>query len=449
MIFTDRAPVTFQDALPKSAEVVVIGAGVIGISTAWYLSQAGIKVMVCEKGRVAGEQSSRNWGWVRQQGRDPAELPIMMESNRIWQNLSQAIGADTGFEQHGVMYVGETEADEVAHDNWMALAKSHDLHSERLTSAQITQRVPGFVGNWKSGVCTPSDGRAEPFVVVPAMAKSCRDKGVSIREDCAVRGLLISAGRVSGVATEAGEIRCKTVVCAGGAWSSLFAGINGIVFPQLSVKSTVARTAAAPDFHSGNFACDRIAIRRRQDGGYTIAPAGFNEHEINLDSVRYLRDFLPVMWQEVFASRSLGKTRLRIGSGNPGGLIPKRKVDLDQISPFEKQRVLNPLPNQSTTKRMRRYLSQRLPALAEVPWVEEWAGMIDVTPDIVPVMDQVSEIPGFFLASGFCGHGFGIGPAAGRIMSDMIQGNTIGHDLSRFRFSRFQDGSTLTQGPTI
>ena len=83
-MLSERSPVTFQDPLPASVDVVVIGGGVIGISTAWFLRKRGSSVLVCEKGRVAGEQSSRNWGWIRQQGRDAAEVPIAMDSvNRV------------------------------------------------------------------------------------------------------------------------------------------------------------------------------------------------------------------------------------------------------------------------------------------------------------------------------------------------------------------------------
>ena len=94
MILSDRSPVTFRDELPESADVVVVGGGVIGVSTAWFLAQRGVDVLVLEKGRVAGEQSSRNWGWIRKQGRDADELPIMMESQEIWAGLANEIGEE-------------------------------------------------------------------------------------------------------------------------------------------------------------------------------------------------------------------------------------------------------------------------------------------------------------------------------------------------------------------
>jgi glycine/D-amino acid oxidase-like deaminating enzyme len=88
-LITEATPIAFSDPLPGVVDVVVIGAGIIGTSAAYFLGERGVKVLLCEKGRVAGEQSSRNWGWVRQQGRDWAELPIMMESNRIWRGQPQ------------------------------------------------------------------------------------------------------------------------------------------------------------------------------------------------------------------------------------------------------------------------------------------------------------------------------------------------------------------------
>ena len=98
---------------------------------------------------------------------------------------------------------------------------------------------------------------------------------------------------------------------------------------------------------------------------------------------------------------------------------------------------------------MRKGLKKRLPKLAEIPFEETWAGMIDVTPDVVPVMDHIESHPGLLLATGFSGHGFGIGPGAGKVMADMVMGNSAAHDLSRFRMSRFSDGSPMVPGPGL
>lgn len=443
MILSSNSPKSFDDTLLPETDVVIIGGGIIGASTAWFLVKAGMRVILCEKGRIAGEQSSRNWGWVRQQGRDEAELPIMMESNRIWQRLSEETGVDLGFCQHGVIYVAESEQKMSEFGDWVALAKQYDLVSMLLTPQDVRERVKGFKGDWKGAVCTPSDGRAEPFVAVPALVTASRARGALIKEDCAVRALSFSAGRLSGVITEHGEVRCHAVVCAAGAWSSMFVEHAGATFPQLTVKSSVVRTAKVPDIYPGNASCDDFALRRRQDGGYTLAPSGLHEHFINRDSFRFFSSFLPNLIE------SWSDTKLRVGGEVPGGAMATRVWKDDEFSPFERHRVLNPVPAKSTLKTLRERLRKRLPHMADVEFVESWAGMIDTTPDVVPVMDEIPSMPGLYLASGFSGHGFGIGPAAGRVMADMVQGNACGHELERFRFSRFSDGSKLIRGPSL
>jgi glycine/D-amino acid oxidase-like deaminating enzyme len=141
MIFTDQSPVQFNDPLPESVDVVVIGGGVIGISTAWFLAKSGVSVLVCDKGRVAGEQSSRNWGWIRQQGRDPAELPIVIESINSWQNLSKEIGEDIGFTRQGVLYAAKNDKELAEHEKWMDVAIQHQLDTKMLSGSEVDNLI--------------------------------------------------------------------------------------------------------------------------------------------------------------------------------------------------------------------------------------------------------------------------------------------------------------------
>ncbi|MGB5066216.1 MAG: FAD-dependent oxidoreductase, partial [Albidovulum sp.] len=124
---SEASPVRFGGPLPKACDVVVIGGGVIGVMTAWFLAARGQRVLLCEKGRIAGEQSSRNWGWVRQQGRDPSELPMMIESLAIWKGLEAEAGADLGFRQTGVLYLANGAKDIADFEAWMVHAQAHGL----------------------------------------------------------------------------------------------------------------------------------------------------------------------------------------------------------------------------------------------------------------------------------------------------------------------------------
>ena len=121
----------------------------------------------------------------------------------------------------------------------------------------------------------------------------------------------------------------------------------------------------------------------------------------------------------------------------------------DEESPFERERVLNPPPSDRALRRIREGIRNRLPPLEGIVLEEAWAGMIDMTPDIVPVLDEVNDRPGLFVATGFSGHGFGIGPGAGRVMSSLVLGESPGHDLTRFRFARFHDGTPNRPGPGV
>ena len=442
-MITDTSPIVFRDDLPASIDVIVIGAGVAGVSTALFLRERGVSVLVCEKGRVAGEQSSRNWGWIRQQRRDPAELPIMMESIGLWERLASEVDEDIGFARHGVVRLAETEAELDALAQWLPVAEQHQLETRLLNASEVDELVSGRPRQWRGGLYTPSDGRAEPFKAVPALARLLQHRGGLVRESCAVRWIDREGGRVAGVITEEGLVRTQAVVCAAGAWSALVVRHLGVRLPQLTVRATVARTARAPDLFAGNANAGDIAFRRRNDGGYTVAAAGENEHFVSAETVRHFKRFLP----SLFSSRGYMHVRLRDDPapalGWPKGITP------DRPGPFEAVRVLNPPPSIRAVQVMRERLARRLPRLAGLRFEEAWAGMIDVTPDVVPVLDEVTGNPGLYLATGFSGHGFGIGPGAGRVMADLVTGRASGHDLRRFRFARFFDGSPVEPGPGL
>ena len=103
-------PVQSDQSLPARADVVIVGGGIIGTSTALFLAQKGVSAVLCEKGHIAGEQSSRNWGWCRKMVRDPREIPLVIESLRLWEGMNRTVEAETGFRTCGVMYLGETPA---------------------------------------------------------------------------------------------------------------------------------------------------------------------------------------------------------------------------------------------------------------------------------------------------------------------------------------------------
>jgi glycine/D-amino acid oxidase-like deaminating enzyme len=180
-----------------------------------------------------------------------------------------------------------------------------------------------------------------------------------------------------------------------------------------------------------------FAIRKRLDGGYTIANGFQNIVDIVPASFRYAAKFLPALRHEW---RSLD---LRLTGRFYDEWRMPRRWKLDEPSPFEYNRVLDPVPSTKMTDGALAKLKQAFPVFENAEIAQRWAGMIDVTPDAIPVIDAIDAIPGFHVATGFSGHGFGIGPAAGKLMADIVTGRTPIVDRYDFRFSRFSDGSKI------
>jgi glycine/D-amino acid oxidase-like deaminating enzyme len=430
-------PPRFAAPLPAACDVVIIGGGIMGVMTAWYLAEAGLRVTLCEKGRIAGEQSSRNWGWIRQQGRDPAELPIMVESLRLWKDLSAELGAGMGFRQEGVLYLAQTEAEMAGFEDWMRHARDNQLDTALQTATQIKARIKGAAAPWLGGMFTASDARAEPWVAVPMLAEGAAARGAVIIEDCAVRRLDRAGGRITGVFTEKGRIACDQVVVAGGAWSSLFLRAEGVTIPQLAVLASVAQTEAMPEVFVGNAADETFAFRRRQDGGYTIAPRSRHDFFIGPDAFRHLFKFIPTLRKDWRKTRLLPKSPADF----PDGWGTARRWGGDGRSPFERRRILNPAPNLDLLNRICGDFAAALPGLGRPRIKTAWAGMIDTLPDVVPILDRAAQVPGLVIATGLSGHGFGIGPGLGRVVADLVRDRAPGHDLSCFRLDRFANSS--------
>ncbi len=435
----------FQDALPPETDLVVIGAGVIGVCTALYAARKGLRVTLLEKGRIAGEQSSRNWGWIRVQGRDPAEIPVALESQALWQGLDRETGHKTGLRTVGISYLARTEADMARHADWLALAEPFGVSSRMLDRSETMALLGNPRAPWIGALHTPTDMKAEPWVAVPALAALARDAGVVLREACAVRTLDIAAGRVAGVVTEAGRIAAPAVVLAGGAWSGLFLRRHGVDIPQLSVRATAMATGPLPQVLGSAAADDRLAMRPRDDGGYTLAPAAFAELFVGPDAIRHARRYLPL-----YATGAFDVHLRRPPPRNyPDAFTTPRRWAADDQSPFERLRILDPSPYGPKRAELPRRFAQLYPDLGTVEIRDAWAGMIDVLPDVVPAVSPVDQIPGLTVCTGMCGHGFGAGPGFGRITTDLVLGNDPGVDLSRFSMRRFFDGSRLRPGPNL
>ena len=428
-IIPDAVPST--QALPAKVDVVVIGGGIVGISTALELAERGISVAVCEKGLIAGEQSGRNWGWVRQMGRDPSELPLAMESLSLWKGMNTRIGEETGFRQTGIAYLCRNARQEAEYEAWLVHAREFGLNFRLLRSEELRQHLPGMTGGFTAALHTSTDGRAEPFKAAPAIARGAIRAGAHVITGCAVRSIERSAGAVSGVITERGRIACSSVVLAGGAWSRLFSGNIGVDFP-----------AEDPRFRGARDIGQRRARATGRCGQFLIpATAGrqfLDRHAQCQYCAHRARQLPPLCRFRSDLHQSLRELKLRVGNRFIQEWRTPSSWAADAISPFEQVRILDPVPFERFNREGLAHLVKAFPAFAESRITQSWAGLIDVTPDAVPVIGAAGGIPGFFIASGFSGHGFGIGPGAGKLMADLVTGAQPSVDPAPFRFDRFK-----------
>ncbi|WP_412459857.1 NAD(P)/FAD-dependent oxidoreductase [Pseudomonas sp. SC11] len=424
-------PVITSHRQPAATTVVIIGGGIIGLTAALTLAERNIPVVVLEKGRIAGEQSSRNLGWVRKTNRHAHDIPLALAADRLWAEMPQRVGGDVGYRQAGIMFIGRNDAQMGMHEGWLKSVEHLGLDSRLLSSDEIARMVPGGRGDWAGGIYTASDARAEPTLAASAIARAAMAKGAIIIERCAVRTLQTSAGRVSGVVTEQGEIRCDQVLLAGGLWSRKFLGNLKIDLPTLPLTCSVLRTepmngptdiaVGAPDF----------SFRKHKDGGFIITQRGKLDAFLTWDHVLLGSRYLPQLRaQREFLKISFGKYFFN-------DLALARRWKASDVTPFERIRVQDPQANTSLNDEALRNLKAAWPVFEQARIASAWAGTIDVTPDSNPVIGAVPSLPGLTLATGFSGHGFGTSPAAGQLAADLVGQHTPLIDPSPYRFERF------------
>jgi glycine/D-amino acid oxidase-like deaminating enzyme len=283
---------------------------------------------------------------------------------------------------------------------------------------------------------TPSDGHAEPVKATEAFARAAAVHGATIRTGTVVRAVLAAGGAVTGVATETEEIRARHVVCAAGAWSAPLLRSIGLSLPRRLVRATVARTSSVAPITRAGVWGPEVAFRQRRDGSLNLAAGGATDYDITLDALQHLRLFWPNYWQNRKLFRFHFGSPLRSDLARLASGAARRRS-------FPYERDADPQPNRDKVERSLAAFQRLFPEVRGLRIERSWAGYIDTTPDVVPVIDAVPAPRGLIVAAGFSGHGFAMGPIAGRLVAETVVDGKPSLDLAGFRLARFAEGGAI------
>ncbi len=371
-----------RDPLPDSAEVVVIGGGVIGASAAFHLAEAGVDVVLLERDELAGGSTRRAAGGVRAQFSDALNIQIARRSLELFRDFGRRPGWEIDLHQVGYLFL-LTEDDDVAKfEQSVALQNEHGVPSRMVTPAEARDLCPVVeTGDVLAGAFSPEDGTATPEAVVHGYAHGARAHGAHVETRCEVTSIAVEDGAVTAVGTSKGTIAAGTVVCAAGAWSRGCAALAGVALPVIPVRRQIMFTEAIPGLPA------RLPM--------TI-------------------DFA---------------TSFYFHREGPGVLMGM--ADPDETPGFKLETSDDWVPA------LQAAAERRAPRIAAAGIRGGWAGLYEVTPDHNAVIGEASGVSGFLYATGFSGHGFLQGPAVGEIVRDLVLGREPFADVAPLSVDRF------------
>lgn len=369
-----------------TADVIVVGAGVVGNAISFYLAKKGFNVIVLEKSDVIGDGgSSRNGGGVRQSGRDPRELPLAIYGiKNLWPDLSEELGTDVEYYKKGNLRLGKNERHKQILQGLTDRAVACGLDVRMISGEEVREINPYLSDEVTCASWCPTDGHANPLLTTLAYYKAARNLGVRFITGEVVKELRKVKGILRIVETENETYEAEHVVLACGLGARKIAGTVGIDIPMSSSLLECLVTEAEPKMFEQMLG---------------TADADFYGH------------------QTTHGSFVIG--------GSSG------------LEPFKKDNG-TPVCSSNTAPCICRGIIKYIPRLVDAKIVRTWGGWMDKTPDGLAVIDKVGEVPGLVLACGFNGHGFGTAPAVGLTVADMISGEKLPCDISGLRYDRFK-----------
>jgi sarcosine oxidase subunit beta len=364
-----------------TADVAIVGGGTAGCSTALHLRQRGASVVLLERGVCGGQASGVNYGGVRRQGRDLAELPLAQRSRAMWGRLAEIVGSDCEFVASGHVKLARSDADMAELEAYREAIRPYDLQLELLGRDTLHARYP-FLGDAALGgsLCA-DDGQANPRLVAPAFARAARAAGADIREHAPVTALEHDGARFRLRTDDGAEISAPTLVNVAGAWGHEIAARFGEPVNEEVTAPNMCVTEPVPYFMVPNFG---------------VCGGGF-----------YVRQ------------------------------IPRGNVILGGGRGVADRERLRAWPVAATTLAASRDTIALVPCLRHAQIIRTWTGIEGVMPDGIPVIGPSRTTPGLFHAFGFSGHGFQLGPAMGAVLAELVLDGATPTPIAAFDIGRF------------
>jgi sarcosine oxidase subunit beta len=378
-----------------TTEVVVIGGGISGTAAAYELARAGAKVTLLEQGLLASMASGWTLAGVRQSGRHPAELPLATAAVARWKQLGEELGADVEYRREGNLRLARTLEEVPVIQTIVAEQRDLGLDLTFLPdNAAVREIAPAIAESVLAASYCPTDGHANPIATVRAFAMAATRHGATMRTETVVTAIDASGGRIHGVRTRTDDIAADVVVVVAGVYTARLCAPLGLDLPiQVSRVAVVQTVPLAP------------LIRQ------VIGTAGAD-----------------------FAGRQEVGGRFRLTGG--GRSWPHQLGDLahsdDPVLP----------PAEDVIAALTRGI-EVLPALGDARVARVWGGLLDMTPDALPIIERTPDLEGLVIAAGFSGHGFCLGPVTGQIVRDLVLESTTTFSIQPFRRDRFTTISGL------
>ena len=372
--------------MTQTADIVIIGGGVMGCAIAYNLAKAGLKPVVVEKSDIGGEASGSNGGGVRQSARNLKEMPLAMESVQIYGQLHEELGMDVEYVREGNLRLCTTDEELEAMRQAVKNQKEVGLHLEMLDRKQVLEINP-HVGEKIIGASfCPTDGHVNPFLVTYAFFLKAKSFGARFFTHEEAKEIRMQKGRVTAVVTEKNVFETDLVIDAAGIAGRKVANMVGLDLPLRSIFSEALITEAYPPLFKQMVGHAKGLFYGRQTAHGSFFWGGF-----------------------------VGTEQFIYREGKPL---------FHYIGPAISQMVID-----------------FFPVLKDLNVIRMWSGLIAQMSDAIPVLGFTQEVPGFVFATGFSGHGFGLAPVIGRLISELILDCKTSMPISDFCYGRFQKGS--------